>query len=342
MEIGVQTMTLNKLSLVLNKNIYPLPDWIKFSFGLGAFLYEEGYRNRTHLNIVITLPTDDYFALFASVGIADKIFSTRRQAKSIRKQIMSLSPGSRIIYTGDGDSRKVSVLSLEPSPIDKEEMLLFVEDRAIRRGIPERQWLETIVLLDEEFDQIKRPRKVSNKEIKISSHLLKSLYSSNLLNQTSFYPGEAFYLVGATEKLSRQQTDSCFVLNKTKGAAADFLYIENLSNHNSYINGKFFSSSAKKPFTDISSKIPVIYSDASSFRKQQKNFKNNSSLIVISRTDPEYRLQELSSEITRRILQEEGSFAHAELQKYLQEHNIPLPSGIELIVWRGKDARAGK
>src|SRR5690606_6692322 len=120
-------------------------------------------------------------------------------------------------------------------------------------------WVERIILLDEELDEIKRPRKVSKKkELGLDgSALLSELYSSGRLNKVSFYPGDYFYLIGNTSQIENQMYEEIFIYNKVTSNIKNFLYMDD---KNSYTNGKLFSTQKKKIEDEINEDVPVIYS----------------------------------------------------------------------------------
>jgi len=325
-------MSILNLKLLQNNKSYALPSWIKFAFGIGSFLCQEGIRYNRHANIAVSLPTDHFFAVLAACGIADKALSERKQIRSIRKQVVGLNPGSRVILTRAGQTKEVSVVSVEKNPYT-DEMLLYVQDGSVKHGVPERSWMDSIFLLDEEFDEIKRSRRV-NKKIGITSPLINSIYTQAQLSKTSFFPGDAFYLVGNRNLTEYYLKESAFIYDGIAGSAADFLYFEGFDNNSSYINGKFFSGQAKRFPVEINPSVPVLYSDIGSFRRQSRHFEKNPSLIVISRTDHEHRIYEAQAEISRKLIQGNGQFITQEVAKYLKDFSIPIPDGIEMIAWR--------
>lgn len=326
-------MSIKNLKVLNKRDSRSLPDWVNFAFELGSFMYESDVKSRKPVTIIISLPSELYFPLFIAMGIADKKFTVNKQARSIRKQVMSLKTGSRIIYQDKESSRKVSVLSVEQSPIFKNEMLLWIQDRGMKSGIPECQWIDRLVLLDEELDEIKKSRKVSKKkELGLEgSPLLSELYSPNKLNKVSFYPGNYFYLVGNTSQIADQMNEEIFIYNDIKGSINDFLYMDD---KNSYTNGKLFSSQVKKIKEEITEDVPVIYSDVNSYIKQSKYFSKNPQIIVYSRTDNEGRLYEFKEEIKRKLLQEDHNILTHELIDFLKLNDTKIPNGIELLGWR--------
>jgi uncharacterized protein YbaR (Trm112 family) len=323
-----------ELKLFLDNKAHPLPPWITFAFSLGAFLHEKGVKDKKNANIVVSLPSEQYFTLFVAVGIADKIFSARRELHSIRQQILSLNKGSRIIYQDHESARKASVVSVEPSPVIKGEFILFIQDGNIQLGVPERQWMEKIILLEEEFPEIKRRRRVGkNHQIRISSSFMKTLYSEEQLSKASFYPGDNFYIVGDKENFIEMLSETCFFINGQKGTIGDFLYIENLQNNNSYFNGKFFSSRMKNTY-EINDNVPVLFSDTLSYRKQIRLFAQNPSLIVIGRSEHENHIHDVVSDVTRRIILGDTEMITNEIVNYIEDYGASIPAGIELFAWR--------
>ncbi|WP_054956758.1 hypothetical protein [Paenibacillus dakarensis] len=327
-------MSIFELKLLHNNKTYALPPWIKFAFGLGSFLSREGVKYNRHTNIAVSLPSDRFFAVFAACGIADKAFSERKQIRSIRKQILGLNPGSRVILTLSGQTKEVSVVSVEKNPYT-DEMLLYVQDGSVKHGIPERLWMESIFLLDEEFDEIKRTRRV-NKNLGITSPLINMLYTQTQLSKTPFFPGLEFYFIGNKSMTEELLSITCFKYGNVNGSSADFLYVEGLENNSSYTNGKFISSQTKRLTNDIDSNIPVIYSDIGGFRRLSGHFANNPSLILLSRTDHGNRILEAQAEISRKLVQRKAQFITRELIKDLKENHIPIPHSIEMIAWREK------
>ncbi|MGD6878412.1 hypothetical protein [Bacillus infantis] len=319
---------------VLNKiGSKSLPTWINFAFELGNYINDHGLKYKKPINIVLSLPSEQYFSLFIAMGIADKTFSVNKQMRSIRKTILNLEKGSRIIYKDDQSSRKASVISVEPSPVFENEMMLKIKDGKFDRGIPERQWIEKVILLDEEFDEIKRSRKVSNKQqIGLErSPLLSELYSPSQLNKVAFYPGDSYYLVGNTTQITNSMSEEMFVCRGVKGSIGDFLYLDNL---NSYTNGKLFSSQMKKNEVKISEEVPVIFSDINSYMKQVKYFNNNPKITILSRTDHENRIHEIKEELKRELLQGDYRMVTDEIVKFLESRDAQIPMGIEILAWR--------
>jgi hypothetical protein len=332
-ESGEFRMSIKDLRILSKKGSIDLPDWINFAFEIGALLNEQGIKYKKPINIILSLPSEHYFSLFIAMGIAEKAFSINKQMRSIRKTILSLTKGSRIIYRDEQSSRKASVISLEPSPVFKDEMILKIKDGKIDRGIPERQWIDRVILLDEEFDEVKRARKVNvNQKIGLAnSQLLRALYTESQLNKVAFYPGDYFYIVGNTAQLIDSMNEQLFLYNSVRGSISDFLYLDN---SNSYTNGKLFSSQMKKNEIDIDGEVPVIYSDLLSYIKQDKYFKSNPKIIISGRTDSENRIDEVKEELKREILQREHKVVTDEVVSFLYSTNTLIPNGIEFVAWR--------
>ncbi|MGC7872101.1 hypothetical protein ACPUYX_11300 [Desulfosporosinus sp. SYSU MS00001] len=326
-------MGIRDLKVLNNCTPINLPTWINFAFILGAFISEHGIKYKKPANVIISLPSEHFFSLFIAMGIADKGFSVNKQMRSIRKAVLNLEKGSRIIYQDDKSRRKVSVISIEPSPVFQDEMILKIKDGKIERGIPERQWIERVILLDEEYDQIKRTIKVNKKkQVGLeASPLLRVLYSSSQLNKVSFYPGDAFYIVGNVKQIYELIDKEIFICDHCKGSVKDFLYIDN---NCSYKNGRLFSSQMKKIQADISNELPVIYSDINSYLKQFKNFIKNPSIIITSRCDNENRLVEVKEKIKIELLQRDYKIITSEINDYVKNHDAQIPNGIEYFSWR--------
>ncbi|EIJ81801.1 hypothetical protein PB1_02640 [Bacillus methanolicus PB1] len=326
-------MSIKNLKILNNKGSIDIPDWINFAFELGAYINDNGIRYKKAIGIILSLPSEHFFSLLIAMGIADKTFSINKQMRSIRKTVLSLTKGSRIIYKDEQSSRKASVISVEPSPVFENEMILKIKDGKIERGIPERQWIDRVILLDEEFNEIKRTRKVSNKQ-KVgldSSPLLRVLYSSSQLNKVEFYPGDYFYIVGNITQVNESMREEIFIYNGVRGSIADFLYMDN---SNSYTNGKLFSSQMKKNEGEIREGVPVIFSDLNSYLKQAKNFPKNPKIIVSSRTDNENRIHEVKEELKRKFLQNEYRIVTKEIVDYLNSTDTQIPNGVEFLAWR--------
>ncbi|PGS54242.1 hypothetical protein [Bacillus sp. AFS041924] len=326
-------MTIKDLKILSKKGTQDIPDWIKFAFELGSYINDQGIKYKKPIRLLISLPSDHYFSLFIAMGIAEKTFSINKQMRSIRKTILGLVPGSRIIYKDKDSSRKASVICVEPSPVFEGEMILKIKDGKIERGIPENYWIERVIILDEEFDEIKRTRKVSkNQKLGLDNNrLLKLLYSSSQLSKVSFYPGDTFYLVGNNAQLIESMSEMIFFYDGIHGSIGDFLYLDN---SNSYTNGKLFSSQMKKNEDEIIEEVPVIYSDLNSYLKQDKQFSKNPKIILSSRTDNEIRLHEVKEEVKRNLLQGEHKIVTNEIVEYLDAIGTKIPLGIELLAWR--------
>ncbi|MCM3671075.1 hypothetical protein M3181_19120 [Mesobacillus maritimus] len=326
-------MTIKNLKVLSRRGPINIPDWVNFAFELGAFINDNGIKYNKSLNLILSLPSDQFYSLFIAMGIADKTFSKNKQMRSIRKTVINLEKGSRIIYQDEQSARKASVISVEPSPVFENEMILKIKDGKIERGIPERYWIDRVILLDEEFNEIKRTRKVSTKQqVGLeNSRLLRALYKSGQLNKIEFYPGDSFYLVGNLGKLNETTSEEIFIYDGVKGTVKDFLYYDN---SNSYTNGKFFSSQMKKIDVVINREVPVIYSDLYSFIKQDKHFSTNPKIIISSRTDNENRFLEVKEELRRVLLQGEHKIVTKEVVDYLKSNDAPIPTGIEFLAWR--------
>ncbi|WP_132746791.1 hypothetical protein [Scopulibacillus darangshiensis] len=326
-------MTIKNLKVLRRKVPIDIPDWINFAFELGAYINDHGIKYKKSINLILSLPSEQFFPLFIAMGIADKTFSKSKQMQSIRKTIINLEKGSRIIYQDEQSARKASVISVEPSPVFENEMILKIKDGKIERGIPERYWIDRVILLDEEFDEIKRTRKVSNKQqVGLeNSRLLSVLYTSSQLNKVEFYPGDSYYLVGNLGQISGIMSMEVFIYEGVKGTIKDFLYFDN---SNSYTNGKFISSQMKRNDVEINGEVPVIYSGLYSFIKQDKHFTKNPKIILSGRTDNENRLHEVKEELRRELLQGDHKIVTEEVVDYLKSIDAPIPNGIEFLAWR--------
>ncbi|WP_349346370.1 hypothetical protein [Priestia megaterium] len=326
-------MSIKNLKILDKVGVVDLPSWINFAFELGTYINDYGIRHKKVTSILLSLPSEQFFSLLIVMGIADKRFSTNKQMRSIRKTVLSLQKGSRIIYQDEQSSRKASVISVEPSPVFENEMILKIKDGKIERGIPERQWMDRVILINEEVDEIKRTRKVSKKQqVGLdSSDLLRMLYPSSQLNKIAFYPGDLFYLIGNIAQITDSMSEKIFYSNGCQGSIGDFLYLDNT---NSYTNGKLFSSQMKKIEVEINEKLPVIYSGINSYMKQAKYFSKNPRIIVTSRSDNENRIDEIKQELKREFLQGEYKIVTEEFIDYLKSTNTQIPTGIEFLAWR--------
>ncbi|MFA9459065.1 hypothetical protein ACERJO_20270 [Halalkalibacter sp. AB-rgal2] len=326
-------MSIKDLNVIHRNKSSELPEWIQFAFEMGVYLNEQGIKYKKPASILLSLPSEQYFSLFVAMGIANKRFSTNKQIRSIRKVILGLGKGSRIIYQDNESARKASVVAIEPSPVFKGEMMLIIKDGKIERGIPENQWLDKIRVLDEEFDEVKRTRKVSKKmQLGLENNpLLRKLYSSNQLTKAEFYTGNYFYIVGNLANINSWIGDEIFTSEHVKGSIGDFLY---LNNSNSYTNGKLFSSQMKKPDVDMSVEVPVIYSDLNGYLKQGKHFSNNPKLVIASRTDSPTRILEVHEEVKRELLLGKQAIITEELIEHFRIAEVKIPTGIEFIAWR--------
>src|SRR5699024_1067183 len=286
-------MSINKLNILHRGGTKKLPDWISFAFGLGSYIYDYGLESKSPVSIVLSVPNERYIPLFIAMGIADRVYSIDKDKNSIRSQILDLKPGSRIIYQGKTSARRVSVISVEPSPVFKNEMILNIQDGTIdKRGIPEKEWIRRITILDEELTDVKRSRKISEKQnIGLENNpLLSELYSPQQLNKISFYPGHYFYLVGNTAQNNEDIYNNIFSYKDVYGGIKDFVYLD--SSNSGYTNSKLFSSRIKKNEVQINDEVPVIYTDINSYIKHSNYFINNPKIIVFNRNDNESRLSD--------------------------------------------------
>ncbi|MDW4525452.1 hypothetical protein R3398_03580 [Rossellomorea marisflavi] len=326
-------MIIKNLKVINSKGTIDIPDWINFAFSLGAFINDHGIKYKRPIQIILSLPSEKFFSLFIAMGIANKIFSKNKQMRSIRQTVINLEKGNRIIYQDEQSARKASVISVEPSPVFEDEMILKIKDGKIERGIPEKYWISRVILLDEEFDEIKRARKVSQKQkVGLSnSRLLSALYTATQLNKVEFYPGDSFYLVGNAGQINEYMGYEIFIYEGVKGTIKDFLYTDN---SNSYTNGKIFSSQMKRNDVQINHEVPVIYSDLFSFIKQDREFTKNPKIILSSRAENENRLHEVKEELRRKLLQSNNNIATEEVVEYLKSTGVQIPLGIEFLAWR--------
>ena len=154
-------MSIMKLEVIHNQRGINLPIWVRFAFRIGSYINEHGIRYKKRTKILISLPSNQYFTLFVAMGIVDKKYAVNKQFRSIKNAILHLEKGSRIIYQDNQSIRKVSVIGLEPSPVFEGQMILKIKDKNFERGIPEKDWIEKISILDEEHEEIKRTRKDS-------------------------------------------------------------------------------------------------------------------------------------------------------------------------------------
>ncbi|WP_377890402.1 hypothetical protein [Alkalihalobacillus sp. R86527] len=328
-------MSIHNLKVLHNSIEKDVPKWIVFANKLGEYLYDHGSHYNASSKIVISLPTQQYFSLFVAMGIADKKFSINKQTRSIQKTFLSLGPGRRIIYIDDDKTREMSVLAVEESPVFKGEMLLHVKDGSVKYGIPERQWLEKVIILDEEHENIKKTMKVKKgKQLGLTENtFLKNVYPHNQLNKNAFFPGDHFYLVGNLSDIEEWLSEKIFISNGEKGSLQDFLFLDS---KNSYTNGKLISSQKKKLEFDICDSTPVIFSDSLSYLNQKRRFLNNPQIIITSRTDSESRFIEIMEQLKMEYLQNETALITEDVQNFLRTSDVEVPSGIELMGWRCK------
>jgi len=319
------------LGVIYNQKTFNLPIWVRFAFKIGSYINEKGIWYKKRTKILISLPSNQYFSPLVAMGIVDKNFAVNKHFRSIKNTILNLEKGSRIIYQDGTSTRKMSVIGVEPSPVFENQMILKIKDKKFERGVPERDWINKIIILDEEPEEIKRTRKVSNKQqVGITDKpLLKTLYRSSQIQKASFYPGDFFYLIGNKERINQEVNEHIFHYEDTSGSIGDFLYMDN---RNSYINGKLFSSKIRKFDFEVNDKVPVIFSDTISYMNQSQNFEANPQVIITSRTDSEARFQESIFEIKRVMLEHNCEIVTDDLLKYLGEDNIP--NHIEFIAWR--------
>ncbi|MCY1692424.1 hypothetical protein OVA29_19320 [Exiguobacterium sp. SL14] len=326
-------MYLDTLKLSYNNSIFELSDWIKFSFVLGGYIYENGIKNSKPIRVVVSLPNSDYVPLFVAIGIADKNYNQDKQLKNIKKTILDLDIKSRIIFNDNGKKKYVSVVRIEESPICKGEMVLYIQNGNVVQGVPDRDWLEKIIILNDEEKVIKRSRKVNkSKVLGLSNNkFLSKIYKNSQLNKASFYPLDSFYLVGNVKLLEERLKTKCFYIEDEYGSLKDFLYIDDV---NSYTNGKIISSHLRQLNFEFNSKVPVIFSEAKGYLKQKNFFTHNPWICTINRSDNENNLFDFFNEIHRSIVQENNNYLTKELLEYLEKNNTKIPRGVEVMVWR--------
>lgn len=322
-----------KLKLRIGNVKIDLPEWMTFSFALGKYINEYTYNLHKPIRIIMSLASTDYIPLLVAMSLSDQHFNQNKQSQSIKKKISELKPGTRIIYLENGKRTSVSVVEVGPSPVVENEMMLHIMVGTVKQGVPERQWLERLILMKDEEKIMKRSKKVSDaKVLGISgNHLLKNVYTASQLNKASFYPEDIFYLVGNIQKITSQASEQLFFANGIYGGIKDFLYVDG---SNSYTNGKIISSQKRDIDFEVKTRSPVIFWGVQSYLKQKHHFQDNPWLTVFSRTDNEYRIDELVNEIERNLTQEKCEYITDHLREYLQEQNINVPRGIELIAWR--------
>ena len=322
-----------KLKLSLENVKVDLPEWMTFSFALGKYINKYTYNLHKPIRIIMSLASTDYIPLLVAMSLSDQHFNQNKQSQSIKKKISELKPGTRIIYLENGKRTSVSVVEVGSSPVVENEMMLHIMVGTVKQGVPERQWLERLILMKDEEKIMKRSKKISDaKVLGISENkLLKNVYTASQLNKASFYPEDIFYLVGNIQKITSQASEQIFFANGIYGGIKDFLYVDG---SNSYTNGKIISSQKRDIDFEVKTRSPVIFWGAQSYLKQKQHFKDNPWLTLFSRTDNEYRINELVNEIERNLTQEKCEYITDHLREYLQEQNVNVPRGIELIAWR--------
>ncbi|WP_114167394.1 hypothetical protein [Exiguobacterium sp. TNDT2] len=322
-----------KLKLSVRNEKVDLPEWMTFSFALGKYINEFAISQHKPIRIIMSLPNTDYIPLLVAMSLSDQHFNQNKQSRSIKKKILELKPGSRIIYLENGKRTSVSVIEVGPSPVVENEMMLHILVGTVKQGVPERLWLERLILMKDDEKIMKRSKKVSDaKTLGIAENeLLKNVYTESQLNKASFYPEDIFYMVGNIHTIKEQTSEQLFFANGIYGGIKDFLYVDS---SNSYTNGKIMSSQKRDINFEVVTRSPVIFWGAQSYLKQRQHFKDNPWLTTFSRTDNEYRIDELVNEIERNLTQEKCEYVTDHLRMYLQERDINVPRGIELIAWR--------
>lgn len=325
-------MVLNQLKISVNGKKYALPDWIKFSFYLGYFIYDMSLTKNKKYKIILSLPFDEYVPLFIAMGIVDQIYSRNMEEDTIKRKVLKLKKGNRVIYKDSNSVKRVSVISVKPNPYKKGEMMLVIKDGNVEHGIPEQFWAKRIKLLDTESKKIKRARTIPKDALQgiENNKILNNLYSKEHLRKITFSPKEYFYLIGNLSKIKKQMNENIFSLQREKGSISDFLYFDK----NLYRNGLLISSKAKKIEMKNNCEIPVIYCDVSSYLKHSNKFNKNPEIIVISRTDNENRIFEIKEQLKRKIYLENIIFSTNDLIEFLNRKKVVIPNGIELFSWR--------
>lgn len=326
-------MSISKLYIIDETGLSDLPNWVKLAFTLGSYVYDiKSLENKT-IKIMISLPTELFFAQLIAMGIADKKFSTKKEDKSIREQILSLKKGDRIIYQDKNSARRVSVLSVESNIVFKDEKVLKVSDGGgLQLSIPEKNWINKITLLNEEYDEVKRSMRVGKNHKGLNENLLlKELYTKDHLNKISFYPGEYFYIVGNIAQQHDLLEETIFRFKNLDGSIKDFIYIDNKSG---YQNGSILSSRSDLSKIQIEQGVPVIFSDLNSYIKQNPFFRNNPQIIVTSRNDTKRRLDIVNNDLKRMYLQQEMEIITEKIIDHVKYNNIIIPHGIEIFAWR--------
>ena len=320
-------MGINKCKI---NGLNEVPSWTKFFITLGKLLYEDFRYNDTPLKMVLTVPTDSLeVALLAAAGLGDSIFKNANNTQDYVKIFKEMPIGKTVYYMRNGSRNICTFQGLTYSEMFKE------------RAIKLKRNNDEITLIESKWSNIqlsdKREYKVARK-VKgdgISSQFLREIYDSSILKKVMLIENQLFYIVGNIKEIERACGEDNFNYNHNKkGKLNDFIRADKLCQTHDYTHAMIISKRRGDTLKlEINKKVPVIFTDATSYINKKEIFNNNPSLIFISRVDNELNLENTTVDITRRLKEHNYTSMTQEVVALVNKETH-IPSGIEIFAWR--------
>lgn len=306
-----------------------IPSWAQFFISLGKLLYSDFSRSHAPLKIIVTLPTDSLeLALLAAAGMGDSIFNSTNNEQDYIEIFKQMPVGQTVYYMENGARNICTFLGLTYSEIFKERAIRLKRNND-EITLIESKWFN-IQLSDQKEYKIARKIKGDG----ISSSFLYEVYDTDILKKVMIVENEIFYIVGNVKEIERISTEDNFTCNNKKGNLNDFIRADKLCSVHDYTHTNIISKRRDDRIElHINEKVPVIFTDASSYLNKKELFNTNPCLIFLSRLDNEINLESVTLDIDRRLKECSYKNVTQELVAQIESKNN-MPNGIELFGWR--------
>ncbi|WP_394190132.1 hypothetical protein [Paenisporosarcina quisquiliarum] len=312
------------------KNEYrPLEQWMLFAIAIGRFSHQNSL-NEKPIHIYMSLPNNLIFSYFVALGISDENLKKEIGTEAILTHFQKLKSGDYIYYYHVDKWVRCSVIELVKGATSTDSWHLKILNlQKTTHLVPQKQWRDRVIIVGKGSKDIKSAKSI--KELnRISMTILQYIYDSSTLQTHELINEPCINLVGTRTEFNDNLHIIEFDISGHILTMKDFLMDGSMSD---FLNIHWVTKSAKEDASE-GGNLPTIFVGANKALAHLKNYKNNCRIILDDRHENSETSDLLRTTIVQEIVNNQSVIVTSQISNYLNDTNITIPKGVELLGWQ--------
>lgn len=312
----------------LKINDKPLYEWMLFPLKLGQVLKRYSNTNKTAFNLYISVPNSTMFSYFLFQGMFDTEANRKIRNTKIINRFLELQPGTIVYYDDNGTWRRCSVINIEKNFTPSYEYHLHIQlNKKMSKYIPVNQWKDVFIITNIKHDDILNARVI--KDFEKFSGVLSALYSPNTIKALEILNEQTAYFAGNKSEFERYLKSVNFKYNDLSFTHNDIIHF---GSKNHFSNARWLTSKDNDlklyPYEWL---ISIGASKSINNLNQKKKCGN---IFIEDQFENAATTEQLRDVIMQKIILDECHILTDTLLALLEEEEVTVPNGVNLIAWK--------